>query len=287
MTDVVARDIRSRLATMDYEDIGSVSDARLLRQKMAAAVEAAKRAGVSEVEWMLNAREAERALGRMILAAREAGDLVGDGQNVGDLEGVDTLDSLKISRDLAADAAVLAQVPDAVWREKVAAAEAKRDATYRAVVTWARSYVAKVQAAETEHETRIRTLKAAESEARERLAALKKARRAEEQAQPTVDVPPLQPDETALSGADLALTIAVPEVAPAKDARPEVLEQERIITAMGALARRIQEHNPAVRDDPFRHADLYAARDVVRRLTEAAAVWLRTYNALYESGDLS
>jgi hypothetical protein len=76
----------------------------------------AKRAGLSEVEWMITAREAERALGRMILAAREAGDLADQGGDRAKSD-VSTLLDLGISRDLAADAVALARVPDEAWPE--------------------------------------------------------------------------------------------------------------------------------------------------------------------------
>lgn len=79
---------------------------------LSAAVEVARRAGVSEVEWMLAAREAERALGRMLIAGREAGDIRSQGQ--GNMDGLN-LSDLGVEHNLAADAVVLARVPDEVW----------------------------------------------------------------------------------------------------------------------------------------------------------------------------
>jgi hypothetical protein len=60
-------------------------------------------------------REAERALGRMILEAQAAGDLAESHQRADLSDGVDTLDTLGIGRDLAAYAVKLAAVPDDVW----------------------------------------------------------------------------------------------------------------------------------------------------------------------------
>jgi len=65
---------------------------------MSAAVEVARRAGVSEVEWMLAAREAERALGRMLIAGREAGDLTGEGRPRAQLTGPNELTGPTSSR---------------------------------------------------------------------------------------------------------------------------------------------------------------------------------------------
>jgi len=59
--------------------------------------------------------------------AREAGDLATGGERsdlVGNDDKVSTLADLGISRDLAADAVVLAAVPDDVWRDQLDAADA-------------------------------------------------------------------------------------------------------------------------------------------------------------------
>ena len=84
---------------------------------MSAVVDLARRAKVDARGHLWNAREAERALGRLILAAREAGDLAGQGGDRSNLrqQEVATLDDFGISYNLAALAADLASVPDEVW----------------------------------------------------------------------------------------------------------------------------------------------------------------------------
>src|SRR6266545_8190083 len=61
--------------------------------------------------------EAERALGRMLLAARDAGDLASSGQYSQGVEAIDTLADFGIGRDLASHAVLLADVPDDVWAD--------------------------------------------------------------------------------------------------------------------------------------------------------------------------
>ena len=112
------RDERTRIASREYAGVQSLREARFDRQKMATAVEAAKRAGVDAREWLWNAREAERTLGRMILAAREAGDLAehgGDHDGSGPTSGRTRLEDLDVSYDLAAYAVRVAEIPDEEW----------------------------------------------------------------------------------------------------------------------------------------------------------------------------
>jgi hypothetical protein len=81
---------------------------------MQAAVETARQTGQKVREWLWNAREAERTLGRMISEARTAGDLSVQGAHVvGD--DMSSLADLGVSRDLAAYAVAVAKVPDEVW----------------------------------------------------------------------------------------------------------------------------------------------------------------------------
>jgi hypothetical protein len=80
----------------------------------ASAMRSGVRAGLETRQYLWTAREAEPSLGRMITAAREAGDLVGTGQRQG-LVGGETLEDYGISFDLAAHSVHLAEVPDEVW----------------------------------------------------------------------------------------------------------------------------------------------------------------------------
>jgi hypothetical protein len=54
----------------------------------------------------------------MILAARKAGDLAGDGQPTGRMrEAIPTLESLGVEHNLAAYSVRLAALPDEVWQQ--------------------------------------------------------------------------------------------------------------------------------------------------------------------------
>lgn len=117
--------IRAAAAAPTYTGPEAVVDAVTLRRKVAIAAELAKRAGDHENEWMVTAREAERTLGRMLRAGREARDLMPQGRpsDIADVDFI-TLTDLGISRDLAADATCLARVPDNTWARWTDAARA-------------------------------------------------------------------------------------------------------------------------------------------------------------------
>jgi hypothetical protein len=100
----------------------------------------------------------------------------------------------------------------------------------------------------------------------------------------TSAIPPLTGGETSMTGSDIALRAALPEPDPPLDRRPEVVAQGRLMSDMGALAKRIQQADPVISQDVFRDANVYSARDVARRLVDSATVWLRTMNALYATG---
>jgi hypothetical protein len=259
---------------MEYEDQASLTEAETLRRKLAAAVQVAQRARTNELETMLAAREADRALGRMILAAREAGDLATEGQ-WDDQGAVLTLDSLKINRNLAADAVALAQVPDDLWRKQLDDTDVLSGATYRAVTRWAREYLDAHERAERTRKEQIAAEKKLAEDAEKRLAELRAA---------PVDpvIPPLRPDETSLEGADVALGAMLPEdQGPSVDERPEIIQQEKLIKSAAQLVDKIESCDPTIRNDAARDADVLAARSAIRRLVDSATIWLRTLNALY------
>jgi len=107
--------LRAEIAQLSYTGPESVQDAQIMRQKMAATVEVAKRAGADESHYRRLAREAERKLGQMLTAARAAGDLAGEGKQT--VATIDSLATLGIGRDLAADASLFARIPDDLWSE--------------------------------------------------------------------------------------------------------------------------------------------------------------------------
>ena len=93
------------------------------------------------------------------------------------------------------------------------------------------------------------------------------------------EIPPLDVSETSMAGADVALRACIARDAPPLDERPEVKAQAELLAAMSALARRIESHDPVLSNDAFRDANVYAARDAVRRLVDNATAWLRTLHA--------
>jgi hypothetical protein len=121
--EIAPRDLHSAIVSQSYNGHDSIRDAGTMQRKMAAAVEVARRAGADEEEYRRLAREAERALGRMLLAARERGDLAeGKGHrkaNVG-TDDISTLADLGIARDLAADAVLFTRLPNDTWSDYLA-----------------------------------------------------------------------------------------------------------------------------------------------------------------------
>lgn len=279
MTEIEPRTARHEIAGRQYEGTDSLTGAFADRQRMSAAVEAAKRARVDATQWMWNAREAERTLGRMILAARDAGELAGQGQRgpqktSDDTRSFVTLDDLGISYDLATLATKLAKLPDDAWESWHQDAEP----TQTKVASAATEYLACVEAQKSRMrmaEEEADEAKRAAAEARKRVDKLKTAR---------PSVPPLREEETSIAGAEMALDAAVGSgeaQGPTVDNSPAVREQTQLLAAMGSLAKRIEAHDPLVTTDAFRDANVMAGRDAVRRLVDAATVWLRTLNTLY------
>jgi hypothetical protein len=108
-----------------------------------AAADMAERAGRDELVSALAAREAERRLGLMLLAGREAGDIApqSPGSLVGDVNRPAplTLADLGVQRNLGSDAAAFASIPDDVWSGWLQRADAGR-ASHRAFSRAAHTY---------------------------------------------------------------------------------------------------------------------------------------------------
>lgn len=199
MTAIEPRTARHEIASREYEDLASVKGALVDRQVMTSAVETAKRARADAREWLWNAREAERTLGRMILTARQAGDLAERGTRndfVVDGDKVPTLADLGINRDLAAYAVQLAQVPDDTWeswrsehREPSQALIARSVEDYRRAHDEARRVAAEIQ----DQKKRLKTERSRIEQALKDLA----AELADEPAPATV---PLAAEEPELTG---------------------------------------------------------------------------------------
>ena len=116
--------LRARARALTYDDADppkSIGLAAEFREHAMAVVDLAKRAGVDEIEYALVAREAERALGRVLLAGRAAGKVAAEsqGRNGARRASIPTLPDLGIERHLAADASRFAKVTDRAWEEVI------------------------------------------------------------------------------------------------------------------------------------------------------------------------
>lgn len=277
MTDLAPRTMRGDIAALQYAGPASITEARTLRDKMAATVELARRARIDAREHMWNAREAERALGRMILAAREAGDLATRQSHPGHVDTPDmpTLESLGIERDLAALAARLAKVPDDHWSSWQ---ESDVEPTQRAIDAAAREYerslslVAEQAAGRRTQERRLRE----EADRIERQLTELANRTA-----PTAVVPPLREDETDTSSVVfVAPAAAVEEPVDDRDRRrgdawlTHLRAAEEVITVL-------ERQPPDLPNDRFADLTVLSARDLARRITDAAAIWVRAVNTSY------
>lgn len=279
MTDLVpaARfSDRAELAAMEYKGPESLGGALLSREKVTAAAELAKRAGLETREYLWTAREAERALGRMINAARAAGDLAGHGGNRSSQYDTD-LNDIGISNDLATHSVALAEIPEDAWAKWH---ESDTEPTRAAVAKSVRVYRDALAAMERTAAERGRLAREAERDAAE---AHRRANELRKQ-QPPPDIPALTDDETSMMGADIILAATQPEPAELtpSDSRPQVRSQETLVRAMSAMAVQIANAEPVIRADEYRDADVMAARDAARRLTDSVATWLRSLNTLYQ-----
>jgi len=110
-------EMRQTLEQLKYEGAKSVRTAAELRERAHAIADVAKRMHVGEVEYALVTREAERTLGQMLTAGREAGDVAKkEGRNV---QSAARIQDLGIEKNLAADAVFFASIADDVWAETV------------------------------------------------------------------------------------------------------------------------------------------------------------------------
>lgn len=263
---------------MVYGGPGSVRDAATLREQMAATVDLARRARVDAREYLWNAREAERALGRMILAAREAGDLAGDGgdRHSPSVSTQATLTDLGISRDLAAHAVSLAKVSDDVWRAWHAW---DVDPTQGAVSRSAREYLSKLEAVKAHanaERNAARQLRERKAEIERELAAV--ADRAQRAV--TVDIPPLRDEETAAIGVDIVVSATAVEEMDDRDR----INGDRWLAAMRRIEQLVtvlEQTPPPLPDDRFADLTVLSARDLARRITANTAIWLRAVNDQY------
>jgi hypothetical protein len=276
--EVERRELRGEVARLNYEGPESVQAASDLRAKVAAAAELARRAGADEVSWMLTAREAERSLGRMLIAGREAGEVIPNGRGTVDRTDSASLADLGIPRDLAADAVALASVPDKVWSTWLVEVDGNRSrASQRTFVRAARTFLDSIE----------RATRDAERAQREAEAAAEEARALERRLHDAVLIAPLLESETSMNGAAEELTAAAsrlePEPGPpARDESPEALMQVRLVQRMTDLRRAVEAHDPVLTNDVWRGAHVYGAREAVRELTGALAIWMRMLNALWE-----
>lgn len=92
---------------------------------------------------------------------------------------------------------------------------------------------------------------------------------------------PLTEEETSIVGADVRLMAAAPEPQRLIDNSREAKAQESLVMAFSEFSDRVSSHNPYITNDEFGAVNVLAARDAVRRLIDAATVWLRTLNEIY------
>jgi hypothetical protein len=276
MTDIATRSARSEIAALQYAGPESITEARTLREKMAATVELARRARIDAREHMWNAREAERALGRMILAAREAGDLNSHGGDRRSSSDAPNLKDLGIEPDLASLGVRLAKVPNDHWSRWH---EQDIEPTQRAIDAAAREYERQLSiVAEQAAGRRAQERKLREDAARieQQLADL--ARRTA----PSTTVPPLRDEETDTS--------AVSIVAPAAAVEEPVDDRDRQggdawlahLRSVEQVIDVLERKPPELPHDRFADLTVLSARDLARRVTDAAAVWVRAVNASYQ-----
>lgn len=249
MTEIVLRHTRDEIAAIEYDGPESVPAVLMLRDRIVTVAQAMKRARVDAREALWAAREAERALGRMILAAREVGDLAGEGRRTA--ETVGTLDSFGISRDLGAYAVRLAAIPDDVWAH------------------WHES---EVEPSKVTIDANIKRYRAGEQADRDRAA--DRARLAETIA--AIDaaaaaarpVPPLTDAELSpVTNGGVPLPFDTAATAWTR----QLGEMERV-------AELLSDGPPLLPDGDLRAQAVRAARNAARLVTDALADWVRAIN---------
>src|SRR5687768_2201326 len=130
---------RERMALIAYGGLSTLQDVDRLRARMCAAAEVAKRAGVHEAEWMAAARESERALGKMIIDARERGDLRPHGGRSPHIHSLPTLDDIGVDKRLSAGATTFARLTDEEWRSELDLRTREGQASFQGMCAWART----------------------------------------------------------------------------------------------------------------------------------------------------
>lgn len=280
MTEIEPRTTRTQIAARQYEGVNSVGEALTDRQKMAATVEVARKARVDAREWLWNAREAERTLGRMILAAREAGDLADEGRPANG-ETMQTLHSLGIEPHLAAYAVQLAHVPDSEWKTWVASwreddPEPSQAAVARSVERYRRELDEVRQRAADERARRRRLQDEQARIERELTELADKTRRGN-----GIEVPPLTPEDVELTGLEITAraTSQVSEPPPRDVARGDRWVQA--MRELEKLAAVLAADPPPLPADHFADLTVLSARDLAARITRDTAVWIRKVNAAY------
>lgn len=257
------RTTRDEIASLEYDGPESLASAEVLQRRMVAAAEVAKRARVNAREYLWTAREADRTLGRMIIAAREAGDLAPEGRRH-DLT-VDDLHSYGIERHLAANAVKLAQVPADIWQDWQSA---EVEPTVGKVVKAAIDYLNSIADAE-------RRRKMIEEE---RARIERQLRALLDQPPPQADIPPLTSDETDITGTENSLKATRPELPYGAEAAER---WTKLFQQVAGWVKLLEQSPPELPDEQFVDMTVMAARDLARKLTAATATWLRTVNAAY------
>jgi hypothetical protein len=130
---------RERMALIAYGGLSTLQDVDRLRARMCAAAEVAKRAGVHEAEWMAAARESERALGKMIIDARERGDLRPHGGRSPLIHALPTLDDIGVGKRLSAAATTFARLTDEEWCSELDRRTREGQASFQGMSAWART----------------------------------------------------------------------------------------------------------------------------------------------------
>lgn len=274
--------VLSQIVAQEYTGPESLRDAADLRERMAATVDLARRARVDARAHLWHAREAERALGRLILAAREAGDLTKAGAAVRWDVNLHQLEDYGISHQLGAHAVSLARVPDELWAQW---REQDAEPTQAAVGKSARTYAQQLVDVREQAEQRRDATRRAEQARRERLAAIEAEyeqmiARNTPPAEPSP--PPLTDEETDVSAVDFVLPAAAVDEPTAADERDPVGDEWlRLFRRIEQLVGTLDDALPALPEDRFADLTVMSARDLGRRVVDAAALWVRHVNAQY------
>lgn len=269
---------RQEIQNLVYAGTDSIRDAASLRTKVAAAADLAKRANQDEVEWMLMARDSERALGLMLVAGREAGDIASAGVNQHTGEVLATTEDLGIQKDLAADCSLFARLSDEDWMLTLSTAQMEGQPSHAHVVRQAKANLARIAEAER-READVEFQQKALQEEQSRIAAELAALRSN-----PVEFIPLREEEVRMGGVEMELRALVPEPSTAgvRDESPDARAQKALLDQMKALRQRLDTVRPTLTNDAYRVLNLYSARQIVGLLSAELAEWIREYNQLLD-----